>query len=280
MNSDTNNQLEKQAVIFLHLPKSGGTTLSDILIHQYDQDTEIYQIDGTNFLRSQQNFKQLPQSEKEKIKLLIGHMYFGLHEFIPSNSTYVTMLRNPIDRVISYYFFIKKLKNHPDYKLINSNNISLKEYCTLGRENMTNGQTRFLSGMSPEQSGFGGAKMLDKAKKNLEEKFSVVGIMEYFDESLIVMKRKLAWQKNPFYYRRNTNRNNIYKQFTVSSETMSTIKQYNKLDILLYQYAYKLFEQQIKEQNNLDFQLDLKTFKVLNNIYGKYAVFAKKIFKN
>ena len=133
-------------VIFLHLPKAAGTTLKDILRRQY-QPNEVYELDGTQFIQAQEDFKQLDQAEKAKIKILMGHMYFGLHQFLDSPATYITMLREPIDRVISYYYFVKKLSSHEDYELIKAKNITLKEYCQMGRENMCNGQTRFLAGI-------------------------------------------------------------------------------------------------------------------------------------
>lgn len=142
----TNKQNSFPVVIFLHIPKAAGSTLKDILYRQYEKEY-IYELDSQKFFQSQEDFKQLNTKEKDKIQLLMGHMYFGLHEFISSPSTYIKMLRNPIQKVISYYYFVSsKLTTHPDYELINSQNISLKEYCTMNKPNMCNAQTRFLAG--------------------------------------------------------------------------------------------------------------------------------------
>ena len=262
-------------IIFLHIPKAAGTTLKDILCRQYEREC-IYELNSQSFLQSQEQFKQLPTKEKENIQLLMGHMYFGLHEFLPSPSTYITMLRNPVEKVISYYYFVSKLTTHPDYELIKSQNISLKSYCAMGRVNMSNTQTRFLAG-----ENFSGvndeSEMLEQAKKNLDEHFSLVGITEKFDETLILMKQKLGWKSNPYYYRRNTNRGSAYKQAEVSEDTLATIRQYNQLDLELYDYANELFERDLSMIDRSKFKRSAKQFNFFNGIYGKYYTFAKKL---
>lgn len=60
-----------------------------------------------------------------------------------------------------------------------------------------NHQTRFISGMTAEY-GKCTTEMLETAKKNLREYFTVVGLTEYFAESMLLMKRAFGW-KTPFY---------------------------------------------------------------------------------
>ena len=262
-------------VIFLHIPKAAGTTLRDILYRQYDREY-IYELDSQNFSQSLEDFKQLTTKEKDEIQLLMGHMYFGLHEFLLCPSTYITMLRNPVKKVISYYHFVSRLSTHADYKLIKSQNIPLKEYCTMNRPNMCNAQTRFLAGenFSKVSNDF---KMLEQAKKNLTEYFSVVGITERFNETLILMKQKLGWNSAPFYYRCNTNRSANYKQLEISEDTLATIREYNQLDLELYEYANKLFERDLSLSNNSKFKRDLSRFNFSNEIYGKYYSFTQRL---
>ena len=273
-----NKQLEiskensSPVIIFLHIPKAAGTTLRDILYRQYEKEC-IYELDGQNFSQSQEDFKQLNIKEKDKIRLLMGHMYFGLHEFISYPSTYITMLRNPIEKVISYYYFVSKLKTHPDYELIKSQNISLKEYCTMNKPNMCNAQTRFLAGENFIQVN-NESKILEQAKKNLQEYFSIVGITERFDETLILMKEKLGWSSNPYYYRRNTNKNVSYSQLNIKEDTLVTIRKYNQLDLELYKYANELFERDLLTlSNNSNLKRNSSWFKFSNKIYGKYFAF-------
>ena len=106
--SAKDKELEK-SVIFLHIPKVGGSTISKIIERQYRPRNIFHVRDNSSQKRIQNcvdEFKVLPVAEKERIKVLMGHMGFGLHNFLPQPSVYFTLLRDPVERVISYYYFI------------------------------------------------------------------------------------------------------------------------------------------------------------------------------
>ncbi len=271
MNEQNNSQKSPKTVIFLHVPKAAGTTLCDIFLRQYKADN-IHLLDGANFDQAQEDFKQLSPAEKAQIKILMGHMYFGLHEYLPSPATYVTMLRNPIDRVVSYFHFVQRIPSHPDYELIKEKSISIEDYCQMGTVNMCNGQTRFLA--NTQSSETYSRETLERAKSHLQQYFSVVGIQERFDESLLMLKDELAWKKMPFYYRRNTNRNSSYKQ-EISNSTRAVLEKYNELDLELYEYVKNIFEQKLNQQK-YKFNQNLQLFKLTNQVYGKFSTFLQK----
>ena len=101
---------------------------------------------------------------------------------------------------------------------------------------------------------------LQTAKKNLRQHFSVIGLVERFDESLMLLKREFGWQ-NISYMRHNT----TPRQEQASEETIEFIKQDNALDMELYAYAQTLFAQQVKRQGPL-FPLQVKRFQILNRM--------------
>jgi len=92
--------LEK-TVIFVHLPKCAGSTLNRILLRQYKL-SETYALAGRSVRDSFLELKRLPEEKKGGIRLLYGHMHFGLHEHLPQPCVYFTLLRDPVERVISH----------------------------------------------------------------------------------------------------------------------------------------------------------------------------------
>ena len=129
-------------LIFLHLPRTGGTTLRDILSKQYSDKVTF---ENKTLLDTDQNFNVENKSEKGKHKLIKGHVYFGIHEHIIQNCTYFSMMRNPIERVTSVYNYIKNRPKHKDYEYIK--NKSITHYIESKRNLfMDNGQTRLLAG--------------------------------------------------------------------------------------------------------------------------------------
>jgi hypothetical protein len=108
--------------------------------------------------------------------------------------------------------------------------------------------------------------MLPVAKKNLREHFSVVGLTEEFDLSLLLMKGVFAW-KIPFYLRRNVTRQRPRKE-EISEATLRVIRDYNKFDMELYDYGKSLFRQQLRALEPT-IKKELRLFQVLNGFFNK-----------
>jgi hypothetical protein len=235
----------------------------------------IYTIAGPNYQESIDAFKAFSENQRRKIQVLQGHMGFGLHEFLPQRSVYITMLRDPIDRVISHYYYgISKSPRAPDLcNKVTSQPISLEEYVSSGIRLLNdNGQTRLLSAVDgtiwDKAVGFGQCpiEMLEKAKRNLQEHFAVVGLLERFDETILLFKRTLGWKRIPFYVKRRATPNRPRKE-DIPAHILHLVEEYNELDIMLYNYAREIFEEQIHQQDPA-LRGELRAFQLLNRIYG------------
>lgn len=259
----------KSNLIFLHIPKAAGSTLLNIVRRQYNS-SKIFSIDGRNPIESMKKFKQLPKHEREATPILMGHMYFGAHEFLPKPSTYITMLRDPIERIISFYYYVLRNPDHNHYNLITSKNLSLKDYIKSGiGKQLDNGQTRLLSGIDALDIEFGSCseEMLEKAKLNLEKYFAVVGIAEQFDESLLLIKSKLNWKKSILYAKDNVTKKRP-KKLDISEVDLREIERFNEFDLELYRYAKELLSYQLQENY---IETKLRKFIFLNKNYQTYT---------
>ena len=260
--------MRQQPVIFLHIPKAGGSTLLNIVRRQYNSES-IFSVDGKNPLESIKQFQQLPKNDRESTQVVMGHMYFGTHEFLP-NSKYITMLRDPIERIISFYYYVLRNPDHNHYNLIASKNLSLKDYVKSGiGKQLDNGQTRLLSGIDALDVEFGSCSetILERAKMNLKKYFAVVGITEKFNESLLLMKSKLNWKKSILYKKANVTKNRP-KKLDVAEVEIREIEKQNEFDIELYRYAQELFTNQLQESS---IEKKLHQFIFLNNNYQTYT---------
>jgi len=253
-----------KSLIFLHIPRSGGTTLQRIIERQYPR-AAIFTIDGRNAYESIAEFKSLPEPRREKIVCLKGHVRFGLHHYLRQPCTYVTLLRDPVDRVISHYYYVLRTPNHYFYKQVISRGMSLDEYVRSGpSRELSDGQARMVAGIHDE-CPIPPADTLAMAKKNLKECFTVVGLTERFDESLVLMKRRLAW-KWPCYTRRNVTRNRPPRS-AIPRGTVRLIQQRNEKDLELYAFAKQLFAESIREEGP-SLVRELRSFRFLNRAYG------------
>lgn len=257
---------QQQTVIFLHIPKAAGTTLKHVLQRQYLKEERL-DLHGVSSL---EKLDKLSDGEKRSLKLIQGHFPFGVHEMLPQPSTYITMLRDPVKRVISTYFYAKRTPSHRHYEKINQEGISLKDYIASEiNPQLNNGQVRLLSGEIDVAFGDCNEQMLEKAKSNLNNYFSIVGTLEHFDKTLIAIGEVLGYD-NVFYTKANVS----LKKSEVDSEVIHLIKADNQLDCELYNYAITLQEEMF---NRLGVNHKLVNFNRMNTLYSLYGSFLNSV---
>jgi hypothetical protein len=252
------------AVIFLHIPKSAGSTLNEIIWRQYSSRHTFSIYESGKF----HELNQLPEVRKQEIKLINGHVEFGIHQFLPQPSTYITLLRDPIERAISHYYYVLRTPKHHLYKIVTSKEMGLEEYIKSGiTKELDNGQTRLLAGPQfnsgvDVEFGHCTSELLEQAKRNLSTYFKVVGLTEEFDRTLLLLKRTFGW-KDIFYLARNVSQKRPSRQ-EIPAAALRAIEAQHQFDLELYHAAAAAFRQQIAEQD-ATFHQELRVFKVLNH---------------
>ena len=260
---------EDSVVIFVHIPKTAGTTLRHIIQSQFQPNNvfEFYSLktQPPKVLKGIEKYNSLSEAQKKTIKFISGHFGVGLHEFIQRPCTYITILRNPVERVVSYYYFLLRNQN----KIV-QNKTLLEFIQTYG--GVHNSMTCYLSGLTLkaqvkepnlnlEQQRFE-PEILEQAKANLQKYFKVVGFVERFDETCILLKKILGWNISPFYIRKNVSKHQNWTQ-DIPKDTLNLIEKFNELDLQLYDYAQEMFEEMINQQG-ADFAEELQNFQTVN----------------
>ena len=258
-----------RTLIFLHLPKTAGNTLQTVLTTQYPEDS-IYWTAVGRAPHAIEDFAAADESERSKYRLIIGHMFYGIHEKIPHDSTYMTVVREPVDRFISNYYFNLTHDEAPLYGYLNENNIGLEEF-VVSNISTDNVQSRRLCGMDgrPRITPIGKCpqSMLDRAMRNLRDNFAVVGLLERFDETLMLIRREFGWNSWPYYQRQNITAGRP-KLAGTDPEVMRLIADRNRLDVALYAYARKLFNGHMRRAG-LSLRLQAHLFKLVNDLTAK-----------
>ncbi len=158
---------ETKPLFFNHIEKTGGTTLTGILASitvcwgkQYRFIDMEYGL-GLKPIPSKMRQDIISELRHDNILAIAGHSHYGFHLNFGTAFNLVTVVRNPIDRVVSEYFWKCRY---------NRNDISQEDFAVhLKQEKSRNVCAKYVSG----QNGFGNeGKILDRCKQNLERYFA------------------------------------------------------------------------------------------------------------
>jgi hypothetical protein len=274
-------QRTEPLLFFIHIPKTAGTTLGGILVQHYGRDRVFAcHPDRAIVGYTAEDFLSFPAEKRNNFQLVRGHFGYGLHEDYQEPYKYITILRDPVDRVISHYYYVLKRTDHYLHKKVTSENISLKDYVTSGLTGeMDNGQLRMLTGPTGYYARFGTCtpELLELAKEHLRNDFVVVGISERFDETLLVLKEILG-VSTPFYLNLKVN-NKRPKREKMTDDVIEAIRAHNPLDEEIYQYANALMDELI-EKHIPFFRIKLSLFRLRLRIYGRLFQWSRALPKS
>lgn len=234
-----------QNIIFLHIPKAAGSTLRTIIRRQYSTSQVHIVSSVPDLQQSISQFRSPPLSERAEIRCLMGHGTHGLHDELSGSTEYLTMFRHPVSRVLSNYYYVRRSPEHRLHEKVTKDEMSLPEYVSSGVNAVLDNQiVRDVTGMKAGDSK-PDEETLQQAKSNLDEQFGVVGLVERFDESLLLMKRRYGWS-DVSYRKRNVTSSRPRKE-DLPSDLIQEIEERNHLNTDLYQYAARKLNRELQQ---------------------------------
>lgn len=258
------NFLGEETLIFLHLLKTGGRTLVSVLKENIANEYRFHYGQGAG--EKLDDLKALPEDQRRSLRLIHGHLHYGIHTYLPQPSTYITLLRDPVERVISHYYYALHNPKHYTHEMVTKKGMSLADYVTCGITDLNNGQTRCIAGDRSHRLKFGESDtaLLEAAKQHLNQHFLLAGVTERFDEFILLLRHQLNL-RHILYTHSNVNAKRPKKD-DISSHDIELIRHYNQLDIQLYEYVHETFQAHVEAMGHT-LQQELILLKQFNAQY-------------
>ncbi len=241
---------QDETLVFVHIPRTGGTTLSGILYRHFPVEERF--IVSHEIQDDLTKLVTITDAQKRKIRLLFGHLCWGWHHELPQKCQLVTILRDPAVRVISLYSYAKRRDRHYLHEFTASPDYRLDQFIKKGVSlTIDNGMVRQLCGadrfLHKTDSGafrdmiipYGGVtrQHLERAKANLRQ-CAVVGVMERFDDFVRRLHRRLELKPVP--EPTTYGRINAVEHYVPCQSDWDWVLKYVQLDQELYDYALEL----------------------------------------
>lgn len=258
-----NHRSETPLLIFLHLPKAAGLTFNTVLERQYPSRT-VFRTAAHDWRGSIAELRDKPEEEKRALRVVLGHMGFGVHELFPQSANYVTIVREPVARIVSHYHFVLRLRNHYLHDEVVGRRMSLLDYACSGlTHELDNGQTRLLAGpddvlVEPT------TQTLELAKSHIRDRFLLAGLTERFDETVLLLRSLLGWGSVTY---ARINVTPAHDRRPLTQDTIDAIRERNRFDAELYRFSEALFAERVAA-SGVPFQHELRLLRRRNAAYS------------
>jgi tetratricopeptide (TPR) repeat protein len=229
------HRTDSKPLVFVHIPKTAGTTVNDSLAQSFMKE-EIYSI-KRDWKKSVDQLNSLDDGVK---KYVHGHIPLSVLNQITGKFDVVTLLRNPVELVVSTFMHIKRSPQHPLYSQLNEEGFSLVQFLSLHHPSFQpNSLTSILgrdysSSASDKTDDNYWTNCVAQAKKNIKRHNVVVGFQDNLPKfyDAITSKNRLQIHHKTKSFLVTPDKQRI----TPSTEELAAINKACRYDLELYEY--------------------------------------------
>ena len=228
---------QRPQICFLHIPKTAGTSLTELLVDGVGSDRVCPA--GTLV-----DYDAMSDEELAHYDLLKGHFDYALRARLRRPALFLTMLRDPVDRVVSLYHQWRRSPVPPGGlggEAV-AKRYDLADFIDCGQTvvewRCVNAQVYQIAdgvrqGRDPEKD----REMLELAKAHLRD-FAFVGLSERFAESVTRLCARFGWPVPTTM----PNANVSAEAGSINPAIRRRIEERNAADRALYDFAIDLID--------------------------------------
>lgn len=259
-------------IVFVKTYKTASTTTAAIF-ERYGYYRQLtFAVGKSHVLSFQSSFSHrnvmnFPKMEGKPYNILCNHARYNRKEMelVVPNATYVTILRKPEDQLESAfgYFEMYKAMGLPKKNALHTfmeDPIRYYKGHNFYKWQLSrNGQ---LFGLGFDHRYDDSEMMIQEKVQEIDKDFDLVLITEYYDESLLLLKKLLCWDFEDILYIPTGIRSTSHR-FMKDGALIEKLRRWNHGDTLLYEHFNKTLWRKISEYGS-SFYADLEYFRQLN----------------
>ncbi|KAL9954752.1 hypothetical protein ACROYT_G042326 [Oculina patagonica] len=260
-----------QHVLYLKTHKTASSTLANIFYRYGDSRDLSFVLGKGTFIGWPERF-QLSHTlpfDGTRPNFLCTHTRFNKRPmnflFPKETSKYITIIRDPVDQFESVFNYVGFGKVHgfgqdptESLKAFLKKGIEFKDMFKTPASCLARNPMSFDLGL--DYRFYQNVTAIKEYISFLEKEFDLVLISDYFDESVVLMKRLLCWKFDDILHIKTNKRIDKERADGLSDDVEENIKRWNKADTLLYHHFNQTFWRKIQMEGK-GFYDDLATFR-------------------
>nr|XP_054750267.1 galactosylceramide sulfotransferase-like [Lytechinus pictus] len=273
-----------ERIVYIKTHKTGSTTTASIFErYGYLRNLSFAMSKGSHIISTEGLFKRsmvykIPNRSRNDFDMLVNHVRYNREEMdlaIPE-AKYITIIRDPVTQLESAFGYFEMGKH---LKITTKNPFetfmsqprkyyAMKSYLW---SRSRNGQMYDLGFAHVDEENV--ARIQDKIDQ-LSREIDLVMITEYFEESLILLKKLLCWDYTDILYISNGIRSKSHR-FSVNQDMADRIREWSAADFMLYEHFNRTFWKRVVDYGP-SFHEDLAHFREIESNAMDMCIDTKK----
>lgn len=226
----------------LHVPKTAGASVRAVAMRNYRDGENIHVKPafgvGERTTDEAAWFKQrTTRAQRERCRLLTGHFRWGVHHELPGDTDYAVCLRDPVERVISLYRWLRQNPRPDTVRFLDG---GFDSFVRSDLADIDNGMTRMLAGrpdvatrplaVPVDELDFGAARLRLRCS-------TVVGVYRDVGSFIGRLAVVYGWDASTQIPRMHVSKTPVPR---VDAKARAVLEERNRWDLELYDEAVRL----------------------------------------